>query len=252
MMRKFLSCLLSAILIFAYAPAIPAENHFDLSLEALPGAKPEVHVLPLPDKELPLIRALVGGKPVDALRLQGEEYRDVPAFYCLVLGLLFHLIYLALRGYAAPPPNPSQFVWSGAHLFYISVIRSLNPGTSRGRPPRLAYLAPLLTLPFTLAWFFWDKEGSPLVNLLWGAGFAYIAFEILRSLLHSMQRGEAWAARYHALVLLMILFDEMVLLSGLFYQRADFARMNAYYAFDFLVTLALLLQPVALHKAVSA
>lgn len=86
MMRKFLSCLLSAILIFAYAPAIPAENHFDLSLEALPGAKPEVHVLPLPDKELPLIRALVGGKPVDALRLQGEEYRDVPAFYCLVLG----------------------------------------------------------------------------------------------------------------------------------------------------------------------
>ena len=168
------------------------------------------------------------------------------------LGLLFHLIYLALRGYAAPPPNPSQFVWSGAHLFYISVIRSLNPGTSRGRPPRLAYLAPLLTLPFTLAWFFWDKEGSPLVNLLWGAGFAYIAFEILRSLLHSMQRGEAWAARYHAMVLLMILFDEMVLLSGLFYQRADFARMNAYYAFDFLVTLALLLQPVALHKAVSA
>lgn len=53
-------------------------------------------------------------------------------------------------------------------------------------------------------------------------------------------------------LLLMILFDEMVLLSGLFYQRADFARMNAYYAFDFLVTLALLLQPVALHKAVSA
>lgn len=62
MMRKFLSCLLSAILIFAYAPAIPAENHFDLSLEALPGAKPEVHVLPLPDKELPLQDSL----PYDA------------------------------------------------------------------------------------------------------------------------------------------------------------------------------------------
>lgn len=168
------------------------------------------------------------------------------------LGLLFHVLYLALRGVSPPPPSPSQFVWSGAHLFYIAVIRSLDPGASRGRPPLLSYLAPALTLPFTLAWFLLDREGSPLVNLLWGAGLAYIAFESLRSLLHHHQNGNLWGARYHALVLAMMFFDEIVLLSALFYQRADYTRLNLYYVFDFLVTLSLLAQPFALKKAVAA
>ena len=41
------------------------------------------------------------------------------------LGLTYWALYLALRGYTPPALNPSQFVWSGAHLLYISVLRRL-------------------------------------------------------------------------------------------------------------------------------
>ncbi len=48
----------------------------------------------------------------------------------------------------------------------------------------------------------------------------------------------------------MLLFDEVVLLSALFYRSADYSRFNLYYAFDLLVSLSLVLQAAALKRAV--
>ncbi len=168
------------------------------------------------------------------------------------LGLAYFVLYLALRGRTPMEPNPAQFVWSGAHLFYIAVIRSLEGTGERGRIPPLAWLAPAVTLPFTAMWFVLSPEGSVVVNLVWGLGMAWIAFESMRALLNSRAAGNILRARYHAAVLAMLLFDEIVLFTELLYQPADYARMNAYFFFDLLVTAALALQVWTLIKAEAA
>lgn len=168
------------------------------------------------------------------------------------LGLCYWVLYLSLRGRLPMEPNPAQFVWSGGHLFYIAIIRCLIPA-GQGRPiPPLAFLAPLLTLPFTISWLAIGGDNNPLVSLAWGAGIAWIAFECAKALIHCLREGDRAQARYHALVLAMLLFDEMVLFSELFYTPADYQRMNWYYAFDLLVTLTHPLQILALRKAVRA
>lgn len=166
------------------------------------------------------------------------------------LGLVYWVLYLALRGHTPPEPSPAQFVWSGAHLFYLSVISSLGDGRAAGPAPWQAWLAPLCTLPFTLAWLLLGKHNSLVVSLVWGAGFAWIAYRSLAALLLSRAAKDSALARYHALVLAMLLFDEVVLLSALFYRSADYSRFNLYYAFDLLVTLSLVLQAAALKRAV--
>lgn len=165
------------------------------------------------------------------------------------LGLTYWVLYLALRGRAPAEPNPAQFVWSGAHLFYIAVIRSLHPGDTRGPKKPLAFLAPLMTLPFTVLWFILGKQNSPLVDLVWGLGIAWIALESFHSLLFCLETGRRDRARYHGAVLAMLLFDEFVLFFEMMYQPADFQRLNWYYAFDLLVTLALSLQACFLKRA---
>lgn len=145
-------------------------------------------------------------------------------------------------------PNPAQFVWSGGHLFYIAILKSLY-GKEKVPLTPLAFLAPLLTLPFTVLWLTLGAENSTLVSLVWGLGIAWIALSHFQHFLFSIKQKDAARARYCLLVLLMLLFDEMVLFFELLYTPADYLRFNGYYLFDLLVTLALGLQVLALKKA---
>lgn len=91
-MRRFLAVFVSILIVAGHVPVMPATALSPvLNLEAEAGARPELHVIPPADKNRPLIRALTGGQPVDALRLQGEDYKELPAFCCLVMGETFEL-----------------------------------------------------------------------------------------------------------------------------------------------------------------
>ncbi len=171
------------------------------------------------------------------------------ALMCWSLGLMYWLLYYMLRGYSPPEPSPANFAWSGSHLFLISVALSMASDEERAWHPPLALLAPALTLPFTYTWFSLGEVTSPTINLLWGLGFAVLSYVSLRGLMYAHRQRDRRRMLYHALVLALVLFNEMMLHISLFLWPEDYLHFNGYYAFDMLVTLMLALLTPALIRA---
>lgn len=211
--------------------------------------------LELWDNLLQLFVTLLGG--LYAMHLFRRSGKRSLAFLAAAqlswaLGLVYWTLYLSLRGYTPPEPNAANVAWSGGFLFFVSVTQWLTTPEERRYRPRLALLAPLLTLPFTVLWFVWGSVKSIGINLIWGAGMMWVGWHYFKGYLLFRTTCRPAYARYHLIVLLMLAFDEMVMLYPLLLNPFDYFRFNGYYFFDILTTLMLALQVPALKRAEGA
>lgn len=167
---------------------------------------------------------------------------------CWALGLVFWLLYAFLRGYSPLEPSPANFAWIGSLLCLTSIEQALaGPEEKRWYPP-LAFLAPLITIIFAIAWFVEMEYASPWVNTFWCLAFLSLARVSFRGFLYALKHKQRYRAIYHAIVLAMVFFNEMMLHISLFIWPEEYLRFNGYYLFDMLVTLTLgLMTPALLY-----
>lgn len=173
-------------------------------------------------------------------------------YACWILALVFWLMYLGLLGETPAELSASTVSWWGYFLFLIAVNRmQIQPGEQGWKHP-FAWLAALACAGFMALWY---AEGlnSPVINAVWFLIFAGLAFFSARSLAFSIRKPKKPArAGYHALVLAVLLFENLLLLASLYLWPEDYLRFNAYYLFDLLLSLGLLLLAPALNRAVAA
>lgn len=111
---------------------------------------------------------------------------------CWALGLVFWLLYAFLRGYSPLEPSPANFAWIGSLLCLTSIGQALaGPEEKRWYPP-LAFLAPLITIIFAIAWFVEMEYASPWVNTFWCLAFLSLSWVSFRGFLYAFQHKQRY------------------------------------------------------------
>jgi len=169
-----------------------------------------------------------------AVRKKSQSYVLVACFYgSYALGLLYWLLYLALKTYTPKIFYVSDLTWIASFLFLLALDLSLVPPEEKRFRCPAAWLAPAVCAVTTV---FYCTYGDFVTNILWGVLTGGIGYVSVRGLLYARtQAGSARSRQWFHLALLFIMLMEHCLWTSSCFWAGDTLK-NPYFWFDCALT----------------
>ena len=195
-----------------------------------------------------VILLLCAGVSVYRAASTGEKAWVVLAFYfgSWILGDLYWLAYLFFYDRSPRLEAVSDLSWYASYILLYLLMQHVTTPEIKQEKALLPWLAPVFTAGMAL---FYMQYGKYVSNAVTAVLVALLLYNALRGLVYVRRHGPDRRKRLYAAVLIYCLLEYASWTASCFV--ADYESFNAYYLFDTLVALSLLLLLPATKRAVS-